>query len=339
VVIAALRGRQPQNKVRPFDPYRDLGPVAELIRVAFGDGLDPAAQVALAEMRHTARWGPLLWWRYWLEWGGTGVASGFVWVEEGRVVGNVSLRRAPEWGGFLVGNVAVHPDWQGRGIASRLMKAALEEISARYGHWVGLEVRADNQAACRLYEHLGFREASRTLRMLRPAGLPWAGKRPPHPSLRRGRSRDSAALIELVHAIVPEPQRLLLELRRRDYQPGWERALDQWLEGRREFWWVVEEDGAVQGAVRALRECGHRPHWLEVLIAPEHRGRFEAVLVQQGVASLRGAPRKMVETVLPSPTEPLVMALEAAGFQKLCVLVQMRLDLARHIPVKSKSVS
>lgn len=326
-MIAASPERHVQNKVRPFDPYRDLEPVVELTAVAFGDRLDPAAQVALMQMRRMARWGSLLGWLYWPRWSAAGVAPGFVWVEEGRVVGNVSLRRTLGWGGFLIGNVAVHPDWQGRGIASALMKAALEEISARGGRWVGLEVQADNQVARRLYERLGFREVGRTQHFLRPAGLPWSGKPPLHPSLRRGRSRDSAALIELVHAIVPEPQRPLLELRRKDYQPGWERALDRWLEGRREVWWVVEEGGAVRGAVRALRERGRRPDWLEVLIVPEHSGRFEATLVRQGVANLRGAPKKAVETVLPRPTEPLIAALEAAGFQKLRVMMQMLLEL------------
>jgi len=320
--------------LRPFDPYRDLGPVAELTAVAFGDKLDPAGQMALAEMRRIARRGPLLWWLCGPVRSGADVAPGFVWVEEGRVVGNVSLRRALEWGGFFVGNVAVHPDWRGRGIATALMEAALKEISARGGCWVGLEVRADNQVARRLYECLGFREVGRALHMLRPAGLPWAGSPPPHHLLRRGRSSDGAALIELVRTIVPKPQRPLLELRRRDYRPGWERALDLWLEGRREVWWVVEEDGAICGAVRVLRERGRRPDRLEVLVAPECGGRFETILVRQGIVSLRGAPKKTVETVLPSPTEPLVMALEAAGFQKLRVLVQMRLDLAHRIPVR-----
>lgn len=308
--------------------------VVELIAAAFGDRLDPAGQVVLERMRRRARWSPLLVWLCWPGWGGEAVAPGFVWVEGGRAVGNVSLRRGAARGGFLIGNVAVHPAWQGRGIARALVEAALEEISARDGRWAGLEVEADNQQARRLYERLGFREVGRTLHMLRPAGLPWAGEQPPHPSLRRGHSRDSAALIELVCAIVPEPLRPLLELPKENYRPGWERTLDCWLEGRREVWWVIEEGGAVWGAVRALRERGRRPDRLEVLVAPEHNSRFEAVLVQQGVAGLRGASRKMVETVLPSPTEPLVAALEAAGFKKLRVLVQMRLDLARHISVK-----
>jgi len=315
--------------VRLFNPYRDLKPVTELIAVAFSGRLGPDGQVALAEMRRIARWGSLLWWLYWPGWGRGGVVPGFVWVERGHVVGNVSLRRALRWGGFFIGNVAVHPDWQGRGIASALMKAALEAISARGGRWVGLEVRTDNRIARQLYEHLGFRDVGRTLHMLRPAGLPWAGNPPSHPLLRRGRSRDSAALIKLVHAVVSEPQRPLLELRKEwDYQLGWGQALDRWLEGRRDVWWVIEETGVVCGAVRALRERGRRPDRLEVLVEPGRSGHLEAVLVQRGIASLRGATKKMVETVLPNSTEPLVAALGTVGFQKLRVLVQMRLDMA-----------
>lgn len=332
-----LRGGCAQTGVRPFDPCCDLKPVAGLIATAFSDGLGPDGQVALAEMRRVARWAPLLWWLYWPGWSRAGISSGFVWVERGRVVGNVSLRRALGQGGFFIGNVAVHPDWQGHGIAGALMEAALEAISARGGRWVGLEVRADNQIARRIYERRGFRDVGRTLHMLRPAGLPWGENPSPHPSLRRGCGRDGAVLIELVRAVVSGPQRQLLELRKEDYRPGWGRAIACWLEGRREVWWVVEENGVVCGAVRTLRERGRRPDRLEVLVKPEHGDHLEAVLVQQGVFSLRGAPKnkKMVETVLPNPTELLVAALEKVGFQKLRVLVQVRLDLAHRILVKS----
>ncbi|MBU0704112.1 MAG: GNAT family N-acetyltransferase [Chloroflexi bacterium] len=323
MVAATLRGGRAQTGLRPFDPYRDFRSVADLMVVAFGDRLGPAGQMALAEMRRIARWVPLLW-LYWPGGGGVMPASGFVWVEEGRVVGNASLRRASRWGGFFIGNVAVHPDWQGRGIARQLVEAALGEVPACGGRWVGLEVQAGNRVARRLYEHLGFQEVGRTEHLLRPAGLPRPGNLSLHLPLRRGRHRDGARLVELVHAMIPAPQRPLLELRERDYRPSWERTLDHWLDGRREFWWVAEEGGVICGAVRALRERGRRPDRLEVLIAPEHSGRFEAGLVRQGVASLGGGSRKMIEAVLASPTVPLVKALEEAGFQRERELVQMR---------------
>lgn len=331
MVAAVLRGERAETGIRPFNPSRDLGAIVELITVAFGDRLDPAGRAVLAEMHRVVGWGPFLWWLYWPRWGGVGTTPGFVWVEEGCVVGNVSLRRASGWDGFLVGNVAVHPDWQGRGIARALMEAALEEIRVRDARWVGLEVQADNRIARRLYERLGFREVGRTLHMLRAAGLGWAGDALPHSALRRGRSRDSAELVKLAHAVVPEIQRPLLELREEDYRLGWERALDCWLEGRREAWWVVEEQGVVRGAVRALRERGCRPDRLEVLVLPEHSDRLAGVLVRQGMASLGDVSRKEVETMLPASTGPLVVVLEAEGFQELRTLVQMRLELSRRI--------
>ncbi|MBN1979398.1 MAG: GNAT family N-acetyltransferase [Anaerolineae bacterium] len=331
-MASIMRKRYAQTGVRPFDPYRDLGAVAELIDVAFGDSLDPAGRAALAEMRRAARWGIFWGWLYQTGWSSEDLPPGFVWVEKGRVVGNVSLRRTPARRGFLVGNVAVHPDWQGRGIARALMEAALDEIASLGGQWVGLEVEADNQVARRLYERLQFVGVSRTLHMLRPAGLPWGGEIPRGPSLRRGRRRDSKALVDLVQAVIPEYQRPLLELRLADYHLSWERALDHFLEGRREVWWVIEEEGAVRAAVRVLRECRGRPDRLEFLISPEYGGRFADILVRRALSSLPGTPKKMIEVLLPNPDDSLVAMLRKAGFQELRVLIQMRRDLAADTP-------
>jgi ribosomal protein S18 acetylase RimI-like enzyme len=334
LVTAFLRERHIQTGIRPFDPYRDLKAVVDLIGSAFGDKLDPAGQIALEEMRLVARWGGILGWLYWPRWGGLGTAPGFVWVEDERVVGNVSLRRASGGGGFLIGNVAVHPDWRGRGIARVLMEAALKEISEREGRWVGLDVRVDNQVARHLYERLGFQDVGRTSYMLRPAGRFQNKNSLPQFSLRSAERRDSAALIALLHAAIPDLQRSLLELREDDYRLGWEYVLDRWLEGKREKWWVVGEDGLLCGAVRALHHRGRRPDRLEVLVEPDHRGRFEATLIHQGLVGLRTAHKKLVEIMLAVPTGPLLSALEAVGFRESRVLVQMKLNLARRIPVR-----
>jgi ribosomal protein S18 acetylase RimI-like enzyme len=328
MVVSMLRKGRIKTGVRPFDPYQDLRAVAELIDVAFGDRLDPAGQATLGEMRRAARWGPLLGCFYHLWRSGIDLPPGFVWVDEGRVVGNVSLRRSSEWGGFLIGNVAVHPDWQRRGIAGALMKAALDEVAFQGGRWVGLEVEVDNGVARRLYEGEGFREVGRVLHMLRPAGLPWSDASFHHPALRRGRSSDGSSLVDLVRATVPQHVRLLLELRLQDYEPNWERALDHFLEGRRETWWVVEDGGSICAAARVLRERRRYPDRLEMLVSPECAGLFERALLRRAIATLQGAPQKAVEILLANATESVVTALRAAGFEELRTLVQMRLDLA-----------
>jgi GNAT superfamily N-acetyltransferase len=341
VVATMLHKEQSQTGVRPFDPFHDIEAVADLIAVAFGDKLDPSGQAALVDMRRAARWGRLIWFLDSPGWGGVGSTPGFVWVEEGVVVGNVSLRRAAGWGGFLIGNVAVHPDWQGRGIGRALMEAALEEVSAQDGHWAGLEVQADNEVARRLYECLGFEEIGRVMHMLRPAGLFWSGdsawtaKQSSCFTFRRGCGRDGEALFELARAVVSEPQHALLEMRPKDYRLGWQRTLDLWLEGRGEAWWVIEEEGETCGAVRVLRERGHRPDRLEVLVPPRYEGRFEDILVHRALARLRRVSRRMIEVFLPRPAEPLIAALESAGFQRLRVLVQMRRSAGQRVSVRS----
>lgn len=54
--------------------------------------------------------------------------------------------------------VMVHPSYRGRGLARRLVAAALGESANRGAQRMLLEVRADNTAAIGLYLSLGFRQ-------------------------------------------------------------------------------------------------------------------------------------------------------------------------------------
>ena len=79
-----------------------------------------------------------------------------IYRESGKPVGTISLTRTGDDG--EIGNVAVLPEYRGKGIAKALLTQALE-----YGeHELGmtlftLEVRAGNAAAIHLYESAGFR--------------------------------------------------------------------------------------------------------------------------------------------------------------------------------------
>jgi GNAT superfamily N-acetyltransferase len=330
-----MKMERDEGFIRPFDPFQDLRPVVELIGIAFGDRLDPSGKATLARMRRFAQAGPLLQWLLAFL-GRAAMAPGLVWVEDGRVVGNVSLRRARGYAGYLIGNVVVHPDWRGRGIATALMEVAVRKVARRGARWVGLEVRADNDPARSLYEGLDFQEIGRTVHLLRPAGLPWEGRPMSTGPVRRGRSRDGDVLVGLMRAVIPTEHRPLLEVQESDYHPGWIRNLELWLTGVREVWWVVEGDRGLRGAVRAVRKAGRFPNELEVL-AKSDGGGFEVPLVKHGLASLNGSPRKSVEASLAVPTDRVVAALEGEGFQKMHVLVQMKRSLAHRIPVTVKA--
>ena len=53
-------------------------------------------------------------------------------------------------------NVAVRRDWRRRGVARKLIEAAIREGLADNARWVTLEVRESNLAARKLYESVGF---------------------------------------------------------------------------------------------------------------------------------------------------------------------------------------
>ncbi len=338
-MTAACQARLPEGHSRPLDPLHDLDSVVDLISVAFGERLDPAGKATLARMRRFAQSGPFLQWA-WAFLGRATVAPGLVWVVDGRLVGNVSLRRARGWGGYLIGNVVVHPDRRGRGIASALMRRALKAVSRRGAHWVGLEVRVDNHVARGLYERLGFREVGRTYHFLRAAGSVPAASPAHSTRMRRGRRRDGDALVRLMKAVIPAEQRPLLEVQETDYRPGWSRRVEHWLRCEDEVWWVVEgrdETGLdeIRGAVRAVHKRGTFPNQVEILVRPGNDVHFEADLVRRGVSSLRGSPNKPIETSLPEATDTSVAALKEAGFQELRVLIQMKRSLGRRISVRT----
>lgn len=327
------RGPEPQGRIRALDPFRDLDAVVDLIEMAFGEHLDPTGRATLHRMRRFANAGPLLQWA-WALLGKAVMAPGLVWVRDGRLVGNVSVRSARGSDGYLIGNVVVHPDHRGQGIASALMRRAVRVISRRGARWVGLEVRAGNSVARGLYEGLGFREVGRTHHFFRKAGS--SSPVPPLRSdaLRRGHRDDADALVDLMETVIPEEQRPLLEARAVDYRPGWARRLEHWLRWEDEVWSVLPEDGRLEGALRLVRKRGDFPHQMELLIRSECEADLAVDLVRAGLGNLGRASGEAAELSLPRVGDSLAPALEEEGFEALRVLIQMRRDLRQKVSVR-----
>jgi hypothetical protein len=84
--------------------------------------------------------------------------SGFVWEEDGHVVGNVSLVPFSYQGQRvdMIANVAVSPEFRRRGIARALTLTALEKSRKGLAKATWLQVRHDNEAAMNLYHDMGF---------------------------------------------------------------------------------------------------------------------------------------------------------------------------------------
>ena len=324
-MVAAVLRRQAEGLVR-FDPLRHLGPVAELVSLSFSGELGPEARHMLRRMRQIARWGGLGLWL--LEVGST-APPGFVWLEGGQVVGNISLRRAALPGGWMIGNVAVHPDWRGQGIARSLMDAAVETVTKRGGTWVGLEVREDNDIATGLYRRMGFDSVGKVLEMVRPAGL----QRPPIAApllpLRRARGADSESIYRLAMAGIGSSQIEVLEIRRSTHRADLESRLAAWMDGRREEWWIAEREGRSVGALFLSRRPQARYHRISVLAQPDWMYDLGTELVEAGMAKLYRRRAWEIVTDLPGSRQSLEPSFAAFGFRRARTLVQMRLMVSR----------
>jgi ribosomal protein S18 acetylase RimI-like enzyme len=152
-----------QGHLRKLDMHRDLRKVADLVELCFYDTLDPEGKQYLKEMRKAAQNASMLGWASSMIDQAPMPPSGYVWEEDGQLVGNLSLIPINLKGkrGYMIANVATHPDYRGRGIARALTLTALDH--ARYHKAVStmLQVRDDNPSAIHIYKTSGFRECFR----------------------------------------------------------------------------------------------------------------------------------------------------------------------------------
>ncbi|MBC8505679.1 MAG: GNAT family N-acetyltransferase [Anaerolineales bacterium] len=152
-----------QKNLRPFDTRRDLMPAADLIELCFAETLSVDGRRYLQKMRATAKAQASSQFAALTATRASLPLAGYVWEEDGQLVGNLSLipffhrgRRIN-----LIANVSVHPDYRQNGIAKALTQEALDKSRRRRISEVWLQVREDNPAACALYNSMGFKAQGR----------------------------------------------------------------------------------------------------------------------------------------------------------------------------------
>lgn len=174
----SLQAHNPEHSpARPLNILRDLPQVADLIEVCFSSTLDDESQSYLQNMRRASRDDNFL------RWAGNVIDSaslpmtGYVWEENGRIIGNASLMYNHYKGKklALIANVATHPDYRRRGIGRILTERALNHARQKNVSTIWLQVREDNPTAIKIYSDLGFVERARRTTYTVKLGTPLAG--------------------------------------------------------------------------------------------------------------------------------------------------------------------
>ncbi|MFZ4657212.1 MAG: GNAT family N-acetyltransferase [Caldilineaceae bacterium] len=317
-----------ETGIRPFDIGCDLRPVAELIADAFAHEIDPRGSAALREMRIMSHVGALLK----LLNRSTGefndLFGGFVWVEAGKVVGNVTVQKADSTGNrWQIANVAVAPAYRGRGISRQLMARALAHIDENHGEWAVLQVYAQNTIARTLYAHLDFEEVGGSVDLT----LKRLPKIAPPQDVHHFHSFASdqwQALYELVSNQQNGQMLWWRPPRRTDYQITFEQIIAEW------FWRSIGRNRIYRRCIQTTQRFDaalvltaarwRGTHQLQLWVQPALYGHHEESLLQWALATLQEYPRWPVTLNLSVNHTAALQCAQRYGFQEQQTLLTMR---------------
>jgi ribosomal protein S18 acetylase RimI-like enzyme len=320
--------------IRPFDIGRDLRPVADLIAEAFASELDPRGTAALREMRAMSYMGGLLKVLNRTTGDFRDVLQGYVWVEDNRVIGNVTVQRADRYGNrWQIANVAVAPGHRGRGIAKKLMLTALDHIEQAGAQWAVLQVYEANAPARHIYEAMNFENLGGTaeLRLERVPPRPEGAASPLWPDIPNFYTFSAGhwpELYELANRQLSTQSQWWRPLRRSDFQVTIEDQFGEW------FWRNLGRQKVFRRCIRvtprfdaalvlkAQRWSGE--HELQMWVRPEHYGRHEEALFDWVEATLYDYPRTPVTLSLPTEHTAGLAAARNHGFAVTRSLLTMR---------------
>lgn len=324
VAHATSPSRSAFRGARPFDFRTDLYAVARLLEEAFRPDHDfPFARIPLLR-----EFGILLWTLDHLLM--FEPFEGWVWIEEGRIVGNLTLTfDAGRSNCYYISNVAVAPAYRRQGIARALVQTALERLRAQRVERVLLNVRPGNLGAQKLYEQLGFQslemrgEWTLTRLSLAPRGVEereeWT----------RWEEVNPRAVADLLRVTTPA-KTLLYRRRRNAFELNWEdRIVEAFRDActlQRTRRWAIYHAGRLAAMTMARGQRVFSPHRIAIETHPDFRGQIEDDCLATALRYLARFPSREIRVEASDSHPELIAALERRGFEFLKGLTLMVLE-------------
>jgi GNAT superfamily N-acetyltransferase len=323
------------DQIRPVNIAQDLPAIADLIELCFGQTMDEDGWEYVRQLRQSARDARYLHWAVDLMESSTLPYAGFVYEENGRIIGNLTLiplfhhkKRI-----FLIANVAVRPEARLQGIGRHLTQRAVEYIKSIHASACWLQVREDNPVAEHIYLAEGFiKRAFRTTWLIRPGNpvqTPGTDLQP-GPLLVPDWKQTNAWLA----AAYPDQLRWNLTIKPEKFRPGFTSWLDRLLRNDLLRTWAAYDNQKQVGALfwepsRLFSDS----FWLAA--SPEYERKVIETLLPSAILELRS--KKPLS--LNYPAEFNREAFETIGFDRHLTLTWMELPLPGQLDIDSHSIS
>lgn len=324
-----------------MDPVQDLGAIADLVGQAFAQEIDERGRAALREMQWMARMSPLVWWWAQADPSFQDAFHGFVWEEPleegkrkhgaGRIVGNVTLNRAPgNRRCRIICNVVVLDTYRGQGIGRQLVETAVAEARKSGAEGVLLQVHQDNPRALGLYTSMGFKEVAGETDLWLDAVGAAALLDAPSYRFRAWKPADGQRVYDLARDAVPVESQWIRPLQAKDYRPDWPERWGRWLSnlmaGRRTYRLLALQQERVVAMMTVTAAFRRDYHRVELLVQRNHAGQVEAALIGRALHMLAAAPPRPVRTTMYKRHQATLKALAGYGFKEQRTLLTLRKD-------------
>ncbi len=247
-ITVSLSASPPQ--LRPLNILRDLPSVADLVETCFASTLDDDGRRFIQQMRRSGQDNAFIRWAAQVVDTVSMPLSGFVWEEQGNIIGNVSLipyhRSRQKY--YLIANVAVHPNQRRRGIGRHLTQAAIEYARGKKSSGIWLHVRDDNPGAINLYRELGFQ--TRACRSSWRVNLDKHASTPsPVRDITRRYKRDWSYQLQLLRRAYPEDLDWYQPLPISSLRSGFLYSVERFLFGDEIRHWVARKGKEMETAL------------------------------------------------------------------------------------------
>lgn len=319
-ITSPVPGQIPQ--LRSLNILRDLPAVADLVEKCFDSTMDSEGRRYIQQMRSAGRDNAFLRWASHAVDTVSMPLSGYVWEENGEIIGNVSLipykHRKRKY--YLIANVAVRPEQRRRGIGRLLTQAAMDHARQHRANETWLHVRDDNPGAIALYENLGFRELERRTNW---QAKPDRGLAPGSSNIQiTGRAgRDWTVHENWLRRIYPNVMDWYSPMPWRSLHPGLGPAFYRFMMDEDVRHWVARVNGAPSAILTWQATTGHSDR-LWAAVPPEGSDQTLTALLLYARRSLTWREN----LVLDFSAGQYSSAIEAAGFHPHRTLLWMKLQ-------------